>query len=241
MSERWTLYQRDRDGQVGLNLCLHVEPNRRQRLPHLATIRIPFQPREDGLPAAGQMDHAQKIEDKLNSALEPLGAVHVGHTVFGGSMVAAYYSPSALPSELTIKTGLLSKQTFEVVSREDAAWTYYAQELEPTEIEKVIGEYNRLHATLRQHGDDHTKVRPVDFAAFFNIAEDRSRFLERVLADGFRMGSQGTWEPDGEFWCEITFDTSIEPNRVAEIVLSLRQIAGECNGEFDGWACPVAP
>lgn len=63
--------------------------------------------------------------------------------------------------------------------------------------------------------------------------------MDVAANEGYRPGSNATWESGGNFWCEIVMDTSIESETIGALTAQLQLLAAKHGGEFDGWACAV--
>lgn len=205
------------------------------------TARLPYKMREDGLPMQGELSKVYDLEEAIQRALEPKGALFLGHVTHNGSMLVMFYGREMAPAALSAKLGLFKKVDIPLESRHDPNWDVFALEMKPTELEAEQMRNHQLLGVLREKGDDPTKAREVDFSARFPSSESRSQFLKTIEEKGFFVRDEkALWEPEpGDFWCEFVLSTTIEDEVIARHGLYLREVAGRFEGEFDGWACHV--
>lgn len=212
----------------------------RRQFPHLLSLTLTYQPNPAGVPAdAAEYKRNNLIEDKLEKAVPP-SVVLVGHLTGMGRTVILFVSKTPSVAPITVGLGLFKKETFNLVAPHPDPWAWYEANAKMTDLERVTSAYFPLYQQLEKHGDNHSKPRPVDFAARFSSDAGREAFLAEVFAQGYVLGKQGRWDPaSGNFWCEFVKETAIEPSRIGPLVLELEALAVRHGGEFDGWACPV--
>ena len=92
-----------------------------------------------------------------------------------------------------------------------------------------------VRATLRQHGDDGTKVRTVDHLAYFQNQHDMSAYMTFVHDLGFTLQ-----DSVHEFAVAFTKDTPVVEADFDRELAIIQAKAKALNGEYDGWGCPVA-
>lgn len=229
-------YPRNLESRPVLGLIRKDFENLRSRYPYLATLTIPYHSQENGLPERSDYSRIVKIEDKLEVGVRPLGE-YIGHLVGEGRAILLFVFSNARPSPVTIRMGILNKEMF---AFDPADWNWFDASARPSAQEIVISKYAPLYDQLSQAGDRHSAVRPVDFASHFKTSRGRDEFISAVTLRGFRLGSQGMWEPQpGDFWVEYVLDTSVEKFVMAPLVQELEESSHHFGGEFDGWACPV--
>lgn len=211
--------------------------------PYAITARLPYKMREDGLPMQGELSKVYDLEEAIQKALEPKGALFLGHVTYNGSMLVMFYGRESAPATVSVKVGLFKRVEIPLESRHDPNWDVFALEMKPTELEAEQMRNYQLLGVLREKGDDPNKAREVDFSARFPSSESRSQFLKAIEENGFFVrDDKALWEPEpGDFWCEFVLATSIEDEVIARHGLYLRELASSLGGEFDGWACHVTP
>ena len=236
----YTIFAREEGRTVKVIQAAEVEYSERLKRPHAVTAFLPYEAQDNGLPAKGELQRLGKLEDQIEEALRPLGAIRAGHVNGNGAMRIVFYSRTAGPASVTVKAGLLKKETIALESRLDPEWSLFELDLEPTAIERHRSRFHTLHQTLAKHGDMFEKTRPVDFAARFPTEAARNFFMSEVRVRGFEPSAKPTWEPaPDDFWCELVKQTPIEPNIIAPESVYLEEVARKHGGDFDGWACTV--
>lgn len=240
MSEReYDLFTREIDGLNHMMLVSYFSPEERAQLPWAATVFMPYEANENGLPVGDEYMRISKCEEMLMDALAPTVA-HCGHSIGARGIRMFFYGPQAEPKSVTMKLSLFKKQTFDLHWRHDPDWSLYASELEPDREEALFAEFQPLWAQLERSGDDATKPRPVDFGAAFPTAAARLAFLTEVATQGF-VCDMNDLDPEGEgsYFCEIVKTMDITPASIIPAAIYLTEQAELNGGEFDGWASPV--
>jgi hypothetical protein len=239
VDRKYTIFVRQLDGQPQVITVAEAGPDERKSLPYLVLARMRVEAREDGLPADGELSRTGKIEDRVAPALKDINALHLGHICGAGYITAALAAKSSAPEFITVKTGLLKKETVALESRHDPEWSWFAQEMEPTPVEYEMSQNIGLHQTLSEYGNDPSKERPVDFACFLPTEAARDRFVEESSQKGFRLGEEGVWSNDQKHFVQVTCDMNTEQEAIGEKCADLRASAKNLGGDLDGWACPV--
>lgn len=242
MEREFCIYDRLEGGLPKIVMFTPTTAQERASLSHAIVARLPFTAQPNGLPATGELQRVGEIEDKLDQELQALGALHIGHVTFNGSMLVLFYAPRPAPASLTVKLSLFKKAEIPLESRVDQDWQVFELEMAPTEMEQQVINNQNLLQVLAEKGDDASKVREVDFAARFGAEADRNAFLTSLPQIANFVKVNETWEPEPtDFWCEFVISTSIERHTIATVCLELQKLAQANRGEFDGWACHVTP
>lgn len=236
----FVVFQREEDGLPRLFSCVEVGKSQRPDLTYAWAIRLPYEAQANGFPAGNELGRVYKIEDQLTAPLERLGGVFMGHSIGSGGMTVIFRAPRPAPSEIEVKTGLLRKDKFQVMVREDPNWEWHEEKFAPTQREFHVSRNRQLMDALEKQGDRHEVVRPVDFAAFFPSAADRDGFLAAIEPHGYRLNEEGKWEDEeGGYWCGLVHATAIDENTIADCCVLVENLARAHKGELDGWATPV--
>lgn len=216
-----------------------VDEQRRQTLSVVVTCTFQYPAMPNGMPS--DLKAIYKTEEALEHALVGERAFHVGHVLGGGWCRVVFYAPRPVPSSIEVKLGLFKKTKLTLESRPDPEWTVYENELKPTPVEQAIEKSRPLFKVLESHGDVATSVRKVDFAALFASEQGRAEFCAAVpLVDpAFVIGNQWTDDARGH-WVELHREMTTEEQAIGQACATLMELAAKHNGEFDGWACPVA-
>lgn len=213
----------------------------RAEYPFISVIKHPYEPLENGFPSQRGLDENHKLLDNLAAALLQNTAVYVGHATGGGVVHYVFCSKRALPSEIRIKVGLFKTKDFKIDVQHDPEWKIFGSILGVTEIEFEQFQFEDLIEHLKKQGDDFTKVRTVDFAATFQSALQRDKFVSEVTAIGFAVlpFTDEEREDKGTYWCECTRDTNLIPADFFPLCAQFRKLCIKFEGFFDGWATPL--
>lgn len=168
MELEYVVYNRQRAGVPRSCVVAIVPEEVRRERATLLLVRIPYKAQPNGLPVAGELSRVNQIEDLVSAALAPCDALNVGHMTCRGSMTAVYCAPKSVPGPLKLKTSLFKSVELAVESRAEEAWNWFDAELAPTPEEREFNLNRPLHATLQSHGDNESKLRPVDFTFYFS-------------------------------------------------------------------------
>jgi len=235
----YIIITREERGRPKLATTVDGIPPRFSQFEYVVVARLPYRELDNGLPAGTELSRVTNLETQLEEALAPLGAFHLGHITFNGAMQVAFLAPKGVPTELTVKTGLLRKEKIELDVRHDPSHTWFQTELAPTDMEVETFKNRQLHQTLAEHGDRSEAIRQVDFWAYFASAEQRASFVNAIVSNGYRITSENAAEGAYAFGCQFAADSDVTPQTMATRCAFLRKEATGQNGDFDGWACPV--
>jgi uncharacterized protein (TIGR01619 family) len=199
------------------------------------------------LPNQSRYEQINKVEERLIPVIESADTVYVGRIIKNGGATSYFYSRLTAFPPVTVKTGLFKKQTFAVTMLSDPEWHFYRSTLCPDRIEMHISRNRNLIVVFEQQGDDLSKVRPVDFGCYFNTRQDLENFLAEATSVGYGHSDREHWgspedpgEPTEQYLCELVIPTVITEREIAELCVTIEQMAERHNGVFDGWAGPVA-
>jgi uncharacterized protein (TIGR01619 family) len=228
---------RQTDGLPTFIMVAEIQPAERAAFPHAIMFNMPYEAVRDRLPGSKELQRVSKLEEGLMKQLEGPNGVFAGHVIGFGRQLSVFYCRSAITSPMTVKTGLLSKETLTPTCKHDPEWTFFAEHLEATAQEVQMTRNLPLHQTLQENGDDFTKPRVVDFGVEFPDSNRRAAFLSEAVALGYTYDEAAL--ADNDDFVELHRTTSIEPKVIAQMGLELDELARKHGGEFDGWACPV--
>jgi len=99
----------------------------------------------------------------------------------------------------------------------------------------------RVLDSLGKNGDKLTKERPVDHWIYFKSATDVDDFLSKIKDDGFEIvdNDYDVQFGDAPFRLHISRTDKVDYDSIDDYVLYLWKLAGDCNGEYDGWETSV--
>ena len=153
------------------------------------------------------------------------------------------YGPTGLSSAVTVKTGLLSRQTVDLESRLDPDWLWFDNELALTPLEYEVNRNRPLLQKLGEMGDVAETPRPVDFTFYFEDDSSRQAMLRELGTQGFALNDEGCWMVSDDprpYRFSVFLITSIKEEKIAQICGDLRDCAERHRADFDGWATPLA-
>lgn len=201
-------------------------------------------PRPDGLSSDAEFDRLREIEVALTQATSAssIPVAYVGRNTTDGCRDYYCYSANGLHAERVLSEAMVPfpEYEFETGSRSDPEWAAYFEFLYPSKRSYQMILNGRVLNRLEELGDRHEVERTVSHWAYFSSPEDRARFLEAVVRDGFELVHQD--DDAGEarpFGIQVSRTHAVEFQTINTIVLTLFDLAEECNGEYDGWESPV--
>ncbi len=241
MSEpRYFHYTRDGVQGVISYMCREGSQDDHPSLGHVLATSLQYQPTPSGFPDSKDYKHLISLEDRLDEALAGQGFVHFGHILGDGRFLVVFRGSQPGPTEITVKLGLLRKETVQLFRRFDERWEWHEAELVPTRRERVSSGQQDLHDQLKESGNVATIPRPVDFTARFRTADAASRFAEAMVAQGFTRGTEAIHkEAEDDFWCDLQLVTPVDEPTITTLSIQVEDLAVAAGGAFDGWGCPV--
>lgn len=256
MAEAWEFYFcsiQGRPASVMVDLGLAGAAPDAER-PFLLCVRVPMRaPRPDGLSSAEEAPALRAFEDELDAAFaEICGAAQVGRLTWSGTREFFYYGRTEEGVEQALKAAVRGAPGYESLqwrTQEDPGWSHYQEFLypDPDDMSWILD--RRVVDQLREHGDQLDKPRPVDHYAYFDDPAARDAFLGAAAAQGFageisdRESGEGAGAPEeggeGRFGAHLCRVDPAEMGHIHEVACSLRELAAEHGGRYDGWGCPV--
>ena len=100
------------------------------------------------------------------------------------------------------------------------------------------GENAAVLQRMQDHGDDLSRIRPVEFTAVFVDRQAASAFAQRASDQGYVTELEETGTTPAKPWDVIAtrqFSPSVEEITNAEVHLGA--LAEELGGTLDGWCC----
>lgn len=103
-------------------LTCEVAPSERSHWPYVGLVNLAYEQGHSGLMVPGQHPALVKLEDAIHAAFGT-SVLQIGHIIFAGTWTVVVASSKPLPSEVTVKVGLLAKkQTYPVDATQNWAW-----------------------------------------------------------------------------------------------------------------------
>lgn len=199
---------------------------------------------EDGLPEEDTFPIIQKIGNEVLELLQKeTESVLVGSFTYDKERLEYFY----VKDTAGIKEKLVAyyqanfpDNKHYINTKEDKQWEYYTEFLYPSEDILSYMADESLVRQLEKAGDDLTKNRRVDHWLYFSSESERDKCKERLLKEKFMVQSSGINEEttlpyELQVW-RIDF---VDLNSIYPITSTLRAIAKEFKGEYDGWETSV--
>jgi uncharacterized protein (TIGR01619 family) len=186
-------------------------------------------PREDGLSSNGV---------KTNHS-----ATYVGRLTSDGNRDIYFYLGDITLVDKTISDVMVSypRYSFDYGTKEDEKWGGYFDFLYPLPQQLQSIQNRRVIANLEKGGDKLTKERPVDHWIYFKTEQDKRQFWDKIKNDGFKIVTDDHDKSLGEnpYRLHISRVDKVDQNSVDEYVIHLWKLAGELNGDYDGWETSI--
>lgn len=235
----------DKFASIALDLGLKASAPDADR-PYLLWVWVYMQaPRPDGLSDSAEFDTLVAIEDALLESIEgPCQALQAGRITTDGRREFYYYGASDTQFRDTVAAAMqkFAGYQFDVGAQADPGWQQYAQVLYPTQEDFQRIQNSRVLSQLMKHGDTLQPARDVHHWIYFRTAADRAEFVAKTQALGYSIVSE-TEKQDGEraFALRITRDQGVTPGEIDDAVIELFRLAGQHNGDYDGWETRIIP
>lgn len=205
--------------------------------PFRLSINWGYQMQANGLPAEGGLQEISNLEAQLQAQLASVSAIFVGHRLSGGRVMCVFYARDAAPRSVSIKTGLLTKRSFDIHAERDPDWRLYREHLEPTKGEVVWQKALMVQLVLRKQGDRHEIPRIVDFTVVLPDQDAAQTALAEAEAAGFTHSPDPNSDP---LVLELQRQTAVTREALVPQLIALTSLAEKHGGTFDGWGSPIA-
>ena len=212
---------------------------------HLLWISLQMiNPNENGLSSKEEFEQLNEIEDRLQEfILKNHSSVYAGRLTNNGHRNFYFYMGDPTLYDKTISDAMVAfpSYTYDFGMKEDKEWDSYLEFIYPNPKQYQSIQNRRVIENLEENGDKLTKEREVDHWVYFKNEKDRTFFLEKIKDEGFKIIDQNHIKKGGEFpySLHISRVDLVDWDSVDGYVLHLWELAGECNGEYDGWETSV--
>jgi regulator of RNase E activity RraB len=199
-----------------------------------------LEPGDHGMGIGNDAKALNKIEDEIVEKAKDDGFYYVGRLRNHGRWQLVFYGADDLDSALRIIVANIitdpSEREYIIDSKLDAEWSYYFEFLCPDAERWQWIMDRRVIESLESEGDPLTQSRRVDHWTYFDNAETRSKFIDAALKQGFELERTTDDSPGAHtFSAQIFRVDSVQLEDIHNIVMSLKTIADEVGGEYDGW------
>lgn len=213
--------------------------------PNLVWVSVKMNnPREDGLSSNEEYETLGAIEERLQELMQRKHqATYAGRLTTDGSRDFYFYMGDTTLHDKTISESMVAfpNYTFEYGIMQDDQWEQYFNFMYPDPRQLQSIQNRKVVESLKGSGDPLTKARQVDHWIYFKTESDRADFLNKIEPMQFDIVSSDeiTSSDDFPYKLHISRVDNVDLHSVDEYVLSLWELANECNGDYDGWETSV--
>jgi hypothetical protein len=211
----------------------------------LAVMVDMLEPGPQGLEDQDARSQLPQIATLIQQRLAPaLSAHYVGSVTRNGTVEFYLYLPAGVDADGAIAGAeqLFSRHTWLPYPQDDPEWETYRQLLLPTakDLERVRN--RRAIEQLAAQGDVHGRARPVDHFCSFPAHTNAKAFAKAVLQAGYEpllLDPSAQSDPARPFGVRVRHVDAVTLDRITEVSLQLRRLAGDHFGAYDTWGAPV--
>lgn len=246
MSDHWEVYSTQINDQPAYILYDHglSETINDLALPHCLHVLLEFkQPNAEGLPVREEFDQLVELEDEIEKALNEHGGVYAGRISSAGERRLLFYVSETEDScqERVFAIGQRHGYTLQYAYLHEPEKQGYWEFLFPNADEyRCMMNLKVLHS-LGEHGDQAELARDIDHYATFTSETSAHRYAHAAQDDGFALGNINPPDDERPNWqVHLQINSPAIEDAIHPQTLRLTQLATECEGEYDGWGCPIA-
>jgi uncharacterized protein (TIGR01619 family) len=246
-NEEWDFYFSnvdDKFSSIAVDLGLNkIAPIDKQT--NLVWISITMNnPRPDGLSSNEESGILGEIEDALDTELKnKFEATYCGRLTSNNFRDLYFFLEDSTLYDKAISDIMVAypNYSYDYGIKDDPNWTGYFDFLYPLPNQMQSIQNRRVVDNLESNGDKLTKKRPVFHWLYFRTDEDREMLLKKIESENFEIINKSFDDSFGEYGygLQLSRVDNVDLNSVDEYVLQLWQLAGECNGEYDGWETSI--
>lgn len=243
MSEEWQVYPCSMEDKCAFISYDHGirESINEIAPPNLLQVRVPFAiPTPEGLPTNEEFPRLSALEDDLQAIVLANDALFVGRVTVDGWRY--FYSFTAeSPDDWKPRVEELgARHGYELrfVVKADPERSGYWNDLFPTEDDRQVISDMKILDVLSENGDDGTAVRRVDHWAYFEASYDAQRFLAWLEEQGYEVQPIDAAD-EGLTQIRFAHEGPVTLQEITSRTISLRRMADELGGNYDGWETPV--
>lgn len=241
MSNHWDIYFCEIEGKfasivLDMDIWKEIE---KSEYPHPMVLRIRIKnPGTSGTPINEEAELINDLEDKINDGIIGFG-FHVGRATSDGIRDVFYYFSKPYELEKAAEK-VFSEHGYEIEVlhiEEENPWDLYFDYLYPDKYQIQHMGNRKVVEQLQESGDTLENERTVEHWIYFQSIEDKENFDAKVKLEGFDVESAPSNEE--KIYSQISRSDYVDYHSINEVTDVLVDIAGECNGEYDGWGTTV--
>ena len=201
--------------------------------------------REDGLPNGDStFKLLYSLGDALVNLLDSYGEnISVGSFTYNFERLEYFYLKSKDGIEEKINdfyTSNYPEHKYYLNIKEDKDWSYYKEFLYPNDETLNYMSDQKVVMALQEASDKLTKARRVDHWVYFDNKSRMEAFKNEVLKQGFEIEFSGKIDSTAlPFQCRIFRVDYVGIDSIYSITSSLRKLAKQFDGDYDGWETSV--
>ena len=243
MQEYWESYVKQVDGHKAM---ISFNAGVADFVPDEQYIYVGFvkvklnQLKNDGLVTQEESDDIGFIEDRLEmESLRWRSGKYIGRIITQGEVNFIYYLKLDFEWNSTVFSAMENfvNYKYEFGSRMDMEWDVYKKLLFPTIKEwQIIANHHSCNS-LKEQGDTLKAKRAIEHKAYFEVKDDRDKFISLVELEGFKKQNEMEIPFNSKIMYGVEFYRIDKPfyYDIDELTMKIINIAGKCNGQYDGW------
>lgn len=241
MSNHWDMYFcsiEDKFASIVLDMDIWKEIER-EEYPVLKALRIIIKnPEASGTPHNEEAEVMNDLEDLVTDEIQESG-FNVGRLTTDGVRDVYYYFSRQIDLR-QISNKHFSEHGYEIEIfdiNEDNAWDFYFEFLYPDKYQIQHMGNRKVIDSLSKSGDLLEEARRVDHWIYFNTTLDRDSFITKAKTLGFN--DETDYTDNDRIYAQINRVDHVDFHSVNDVTDLLVELAGEFNGEYDGWETMV--
>lgn len=239
MSGHWNSYVTIRDdlpASIMLDMSLRHDPPC-AAYPLMASVRIHMRaPRDDGLSSTEEYEPLSAIFEALEKTVAEGQGVFAGRIHGNGVQDYVFYVVGRPAFEAGVAAAMRAfpDYRFDLDGRDDPAWSVYLETLYPSPRDYQAMGNRDVCEGLTRNGDDLQTPRLIDHCAYFPDEISRRRFVNHMLAQGFRITDQFETDEAQPLY-GLVFSQLAVPAHIDDYQLPVFDDVIEFGGDYDGW------
>lgn len=239
MSGHWNSYFTTRDelpASVMLDMSLRLDAPR-AAYPLMASVRVHMRaPRDDGLSSQEEYDTLSAIFEALEMTIADGQGICAGRINGNGVQEYVFYILRRTPFEAAVRRQMKAfpDYVYDLGGRDDPGWSVYLETLYPSPRDCQVMGNRDVCDSLERNGDNLQTPRLIDHCAYFPDEVSRRRFVNHMMAQGFRITDQFETDESPPLY-GLVFSQLAVPAHIDDYQLPVFEDVVEHGGDYDGW------
>ncbi|MBI3139294.1 MAG: DUF695 domain-containing protein [Sphingobacteriales bacterium] len=198
----------------------------------------------EGLPAPLAFNSLTKISDSVVALLARLNKPVLAGTFTYQCERKDYFYVTDTTGLREAVAKLLARQfpgyTPAFLVKEDRPWDAYLRFLYPNETTREYMSNQKVVMQLQKAGDKLDQPRPVEHWLYFKTETDRECFIYTAVSKKFKVESKETITTHSfPYKVRVSRTDRVDLRSINTLTGWLKEEAGKCKGEYDGWETVV--